>query len=131
MTLDEYTRQAQLCANLVDKGDYDGGLAALRPLIDGDLPDLDKSIMAVNMATVLDRKGLEAEALQWYDYGIGMERPHSRCFVAESKAEYLVRKGRYAEAAAIYAALLPEPFLQMQDRERITHNLAAARHRAG
>jgi hypothetical protein len=127
MDSEQYHQAAKSAADLVDKGDYVAALEVLRSLVESDLPDLDRSVMAVNMATVCDKMGQVPDALGWYDYGIALEYPLMRCFVTERKAEYLIGKGRKAEAVAVYETLLPEPFLTLGERERIRQNVAILR----
>lgn len=124
----QYYSAVQRVAELVEKQqDYPGALQLLQSLVESDLPDIDRSIMCVNMAVVCDRMGHAEHAIAWYDHGITIERPYSRGFVAMQKAAYLAGRGQKAEAAAIYESLLNEPFTTMQERDQIRHNLSAVR----
>ena len=125
MEHEQYSHAGKSIADFVDKGDYAAALAVVRSLIESDRPDLDKSITCSNGAVVCEKMGDAAAALAWYDAGIALESPHSRCFVAEEKAAYLFSKGRKAEAIAIYDELLTEPFLTTYDVARIRGNRAA------
>jgi hypothetical protein len=128
MDYDEYGQLTQRVAELVDKDkDYAQAVTILQTLIDSDLTDIDKSMMCVNMATVCNLMGHEDHALAWFDHGIALEQPLMRDFVAMRKAAYLVEKGRKAEAEAIYEQLLPAPFLTLNEREQIKHNLKVIR----
>jgi Flp pilus assembly protein TadD len=127
MNSQEYNQKIRDGAALVDRGDFAGGLAVFRALIESDLPDLDKSIMSVNAAVCCDRLGRDADAVAWYDYGIALESPFERYFVAENKAVYLAGKNRKEEAITIYEEMLTEPAMQLADLERIRANLAVLR----
>ena len=127
MTFQDYYDSVKRASDLVEQGDHASALAILKGLIDGDLPELDKAMMAMNVAIVCQKLGQDADVLAWYDYGMGLEAPFMRFSVAEGKAAYLVSKGRKAEALAIYEGLLKESFLMFRDRDRIQQYIAAVK----
>lgn len=120
MLFDKYVNTTQAVANAVDAQDYDKALQLLKGLIESDLPDLDKSVMSINVAVVWDKKGNSLEALRWYDRAVQLERPHHRYFAQQEKAKYLLGLDRKEEALSIYRGLLTKPFLVLSDQERIS-----------
>ena len=120
MDFQQYFDSAKRASDLVEQGDHAQALTILQSLIESDLPDLDKAMMAMNIAIISEKLGRESDALAWYDYGIGLETPLMRFAVAEAKAAYLISKNRRPEALAIYQSLLPEPFLMLRDHDRLS-----------
>lgn len=120
-----------LAARLVENSAYDDAVTVLRPLIECELHDLEKSMVCVNMATIYGLKGQDSDALIWYDRGINYERPHARFFVAERKAAFLAEKNWNSDSLALYERLLTEPSLTDDDRERINHNISLLKERLG
>ena len=127
MRYEDYYETAQKVSTLVDETRFEEAMGLLRGLIDSDLAELDKSVMCVNMAVVLQKMQRNDEALQWYDRGIGYEALYLRFFVAESKAGFLHQLGRNAESLEIYSQLLDQPYLTAQDNERMRNNVDALR----
>ena len=127
MRYEDYYETAQKVSTLVDETRFDEAMRLLRGLIDSDLAELDKSVMCVNMAVVLQKMQRNDEALQWYDRGIGYEALYLRFFVAESKAGFLHQLGRNQESLEIYSALLGQPYLNAQENERMRNNVDALR----
>lgn len=127
MRYEDYYDTAQKVSTLVDGGDFEQAMRLLRGLIDSDLAELDKSVMCVNMAVVLQKMQRNDEALRWYDRGIGYEALYLRFFVAEAKAGFLHQLGRNRESLEIYSQLLGQPYLTAQDNERIRNNVDALR----
>ena len=123
MQYDEYLRKAEGASAAVEKQDFDKAIALLNELVQSDLPDLDKSVMSMNIGIVWDKKQNSIEALRWYDRGIRYEKPFQRFFVYEKKAEYLWHLGRKDEAADLYRDLLERPYLMLNDQERIRATL--------
>jgi hypothetical protein len=123
----EYRATAQEGARLHDGGDWSGAAAIFdRLATDGSLPDLDRSLMARNLATVLSTAGastIEVEGA--YDRGIELERRWYRGLVRESKAVWLAEIGRSDGAIAIYDELLGEEWPMADDRDRWLHNRTA------
>jgi hypothetical protein len=126
MTLEEYDTIVKQVAELVDKDkNYPAAVELLQKLVESDLPDIDRSMMSINMATVCELMGHDAHAIQWFDHAIALERPYRRWFAANHKASFLMRKGRKDEAAAIYQSLIPEPFLTIGERTSLENHLRA------
>ncbi|MGC0143644.1 hypothetical protein [Pseudactinotalea sp. Z1732] len=88
------------------------------------LPQVDRSVMAVNLATVLQKSGADARQVEAaYDQGIALEQRVYRSFVREHKASWLDESGRPGEAAMIYRQLLAEHWPSSSERLRFQHNL--------
>jgi len=119
MLYEDYADKAHAASDAVEAKDYEGALQLLKGLVESDLPDLDKSIMSVNLAVVWDKKGNSLEALRWYDRAVQFEKPHHRYFAHLEKAAYLIRLQRREEALSIYQALLAKPFLVLSDHQKI------------
>ena len=124
MDYQEYFESAQKASKLAEAGDYENALSILLSLVSNDISDLDKSMMCLNIAILLERMGREAEVLSWYEKGISYEWPHSRCKVAENKAAYVARQGQAKESLYIYETLLTRQFLMEEDKNRIRTNIA-------
>jgi len=120
----EYFQSAQRASQQAENGDYESALSILLSLVSNDISDLDKSMMCLNIAILLERMGRETEVLSWYEKGVSYEWPHSRCKVAENKAAYLSRRGKPKESLAIYETLLMRQFLMEEDKNRIRTNIA-------
>jgi predicted ATPase len=127
----EYDGTIRQVAALVDAASYDEAIALLQGLLDSDLPDLDKSMMCVNMAVAHERKGQVEQALAWYDRGIACEAAYLRFFVVEHKAAFLHGLRRYAESLALYEGLSGLPFATSADRQRFGANIATIRKDMG
>jgi len=120
----EYFQSAQRASQQAENGDYESALSILLSLVSNDISDLDKSMMCLNIAILLERMGRETEVLSWYEKGVSYEWPHSRCKVAENKSAYLARQGKPKESLAIYETLLMRQFLMEEDKNRIRTNIA-------
>lgn len=129
MTYAEYCERCQRVADLVDKQqDYAAAVQVLQGLIDDvSLPDLDRSMMCLNVALVCEKMGHDEHALSWYEHAASIDRPMMRATASMRKADKLIQMKRSADAIALYEDLLGEPFLAMSERHVIEHNLAALR----
>jgi tetratricopeptide (TPR) repeat protein len=123
----EYFQSAQRASQQAEAGDYESALSILLSLVSNDISDLDKSMMCLNIAILLERMGRESEVLSWYEKGVSYEWPHSRCKVAENKAAYLARQGKPKESLSIYETLLMRQFLMEEDKNRIRAHSDAER----
>lgn len=123
----EYNATALLAAAQFEAGDVVEARALFERLVaDPDVPDLNRSIMGVNLATLLRAAGAkDADVEAAYDQAIELEHRWMRCFAAEHKAEWLVATGRQWEARELLARLRNEPWLMYDERDRIDANLAA------
>jgi tetratricopeptide (TPR) repeat protein len=123
MDLDTYSQRAQQASDHVNRGEFSQAMQLLQSLVESDLPAIDRAIMSLNMAIVCEKMGHHDHALQWYDYGIELEHPLMRYTVALNKADYLARTNRKPQAIAIYEMLLHEPYLALNEMERIRESL--------
>jgi len=97
-----------------------------RIVADPEVPDLDRCMMALNVANILSSSGAaEADIEAVYDRAIQFERPWLRGFAAESKAAWLAAVGRTWEARDMLQSLRQEPWLTFSERDRIDQSLAA------
>lgn len=124
MNYADYVEGTQRAADLVQAGQYDEALEILHRLLNGDISDIDKSIMCLNLAVVYDKLDQNDRALEWHDRGIVFERPYARVFVALHKAGYLATQGRVQESLQLYRELAALPFLTESDKETIRRNIA-------
>jgi hypothetical protein len=120
----EYRATAQEGARRHDSGDWRGAAAIFdRLAADVHLPDLDRAMMARNLATVLAAMGVpELEVEAAYDRGVILETPWYRGLVRESKAAWLAEIGRTDAAIAVYDELLREAWPMADDRDRWLHH---------
>ncbi len=123
VTFDQYQLSAQQASNLVEQKEYEKAIAVLQSLVESDLPAIDRSVMALNIATVCDQMGHAEHALAWYDHGIALESPLMRCFVAMTKAGYLAGKGRREDATVLYERIASEPYLTLRELDSVQQAL--------
>jgi hypothetical protein len=120
----EYRAMAQEGAALHERGEWRAAAAIFERLVaDQSLPDLDRSMMARNLATVLTSAGRapnEVEAA--FDRGIALEQRWFRGLVRESKAAWLAEIGRTDGAIAVYDSLLAEAWPMADERDRWVHH---------
>jgi len=131
MQTEHLDQSLYLAARLVENSAHDDAIIVLRPLLECELHDLEKSMVCVNMAIIHGLKGQDSDALHWYDRGIGYERTHSRFFVAERKAAFLAEKNWNTDSLTLYERLLTEPSLTDEDKKRIQHNISLIKERLG
>lgn len=113
----------------MERGEYDAAVEVLEDLLASDISDVDKAMMCLNLAAVLDKLGRVDEALVWYGTGADYEARHGRFFVAELRAAYLAEKRRDAESLVLYEELLTRPSATEDDKERFRHNIELLRQR--
>ena len=116
----------QLVDRLMRQGEYADAITVLAPFADDPLPDLQKTIVAYNVAQLYAAMGHPVETLGWYDWGLPLERALRRTLLAEAKAGYLVTLGRRDEAAAILRELLAGDRLDADGRARVEAALREA-----
>jgi tetratricopeptide (TPR) repeat protein len=126
----EYVEAVQHAAKLVEGGDHETAISLFRGLLARDISDVDKAMICLNIAIVLDKLGRPEEALSWYGTGADYEHRHARHFVAERRAAYLAEKGRHHESLALYRELLGRPALTEEDKERIRQNIELLQRRS-
>ena len=123
MDYQDYVDQANAANVLYEAGDIDGAIAGFESLVKSDISDIDKSLMAHNVARVCIKGGHIDAALEWFDYAIALEAPLCRCLIQEHKAAYLAELRRDAEAIALYEAIYILPYATEADKQRIWSNL--------
>ena len=116
----------QLVDRLMRQGEYADAITVMAPFADDPLPDLQKTIVAYNVAQLYAAMGHPVETLGWYDWGLPLERALRRTLLAEAKAGYLVTLGRRDEAAAILRELLDGDRLDADGRARVEAALREA-----
>ncbi len=116
----------QLVDRLMRQGEYADAITVMAPFADDPLPDLQKTIVAYNVAQLYAAMGHPVETLGWYDWGLPLERALRRTLLAEAKAGYLVALGRRDEAAAILRELLDGDRLDADGRARVEAALREA-----
>lgn len=124
MDRSRYVALAHQASELVDQGHHDEAIGIFHQILDLDLPEFDKGITWVNIATVRDRQGDSAAALDCLDAAVALEHGPGACFIAQHRAAYLSKLGRHAESAAAYRALLERSDLRDEDAEVFRANLA-------
>lgn len=131
MLTEHFNESLFLAARLVGNSRHDDAVTVLRPLVECELNDFEKSIVCVNLAIIFEQQGQDSDALAWYDRGIGYERAHGRFFAAERKAAFMAAKNWNTDSLTIYERLLTEPSLTDDDKERINHNISLLKERLG
>jgi hypothetical protein len=120
----EYRATAQEGAKLHERGEWRAAAAIFDRLSsDSSLPDLDRSMMARNLATVLNSAGRSPNEVEnAFDRGIALEQRWFRGLVREAKAEWLAEIGRSDGAIAVYDSLLAEAWPMADERDRWLHH---------
>ena len=119
MEYQEFVQASRQVDLLLDSGRLKDAEAALYKLILGDISEIDRSMLCVQMAGIYDKLGKSGEAIAWYDKGIASEEPLCRFYAAEKKAEYLAWLGQANHAVELCEALLKQPFLSESDKDRM------------
>lgn len=119
-----YVALAHRASALVDDARYPEAIALFEEILAAGLPDFDKGITWVNIATVRDKQGDTAAALDCLDTAMSYEHGAGACFIAQHRAAYLSKLGRHADSAAAYRALLERSDLRDEDAEVFRANLA-------
>jgi hypothetical protein len=123
----QLSESIQLVVRLLDAGDLDDALTVMAPWADAGLPDLQKTVVANNVAHIYAAMQRPVEALAWYDWGLPIERTLRRTTLAEGKAALLVALGRRDEAVAVLQPLLGGDGLDADARARVDAAMRAAR----
>lgn len=126
-----YAALAQRASDHVDAGEHRNALDVLQVLVDSDLPDFDKSMMWLNIATVLDRMGRRDEALAAHASAIECESRTDAYFATQQHAVYLSQLGRYDESIAVYESLVVRPGVTPADAQIFRTNLRTLDKLAG
>lgn len=127
MDHDEYVRIAEEADAAFEAGRHDEAARTFQDLVHSSaLPDMDRSVMAINLATVLQKMRADPRQIEWaFEQGIALERRWYRGNVREHKAAWLAQVGRTVEAAALYQQLLTEGWASSGERKRWQHNVTA------
>ena len=122
-----FNAQVYLGASRYEAGDYAGARVVFEALLaDPTIPDLNRSYMAVNLASALTAAGTpEAEIEAAYDRGIELEKPWLRMTVSEAKVAWLISQGRAWQARDMLLHLRDQRWLTFEERDRVEATLAA------
>ena len=126
-----YVELANRASDLVEAGEHKNAIELLEQLIDSDLPDFDKGVTWVNIATVQDKMGNHTEALTSYANALECESRTDSYFIAQQHASYLSQLGRYEESMAAYQTLINRPDIKSEDGEIFFANLITLEKLAG
>lgn len=118
-----YASLANRASDLVEAGQHQQAIDILGQLVQSDLPDFDKAVMSLNIATVRDKMGDHEAALASYADALAYEGRTSSYFVAQQHAAYLSGLGRYEESISAYHALIERPDVKPEDREIFAANV--------
>jgi hypothetical protein len=125
--LQQLSDSIALVAKLAERGDYADALTVMVPWADAPLEDMQKTVVAHNVAHLYVSMQRPVEALAWFDWGLPIERPLRRTLLAEAKAALLAQRGRRDEAAAVLQGLVDDGSGDDAARQRIAASLAALR----
>ncbi|MBD5787488.1 tetratricopeptide repeat protein [Cellulosimicrobium terreum] len=125
MDFDEYALVMRSAADAHESGRTEEATDAYRRLLeDPGLADVDRAMVAVNLATALTAAGApHSEVEGVYDRGVGFESRWQRGFATESKAVWLAGLGRVDAARRVYQGLLAQGWASMDERRRWSHNV--------
>jgi len=118
-----YVSLARRASDLVDQGQYPAAIEIFEQFVGSDLPDFDKGISWVNIATVQEKMGNREAALASYEQAVECERKTTSYFIAQQHASYLSQLGRFQESLAIYQALLDRPEVSREDGDIFFANI--------
>ena len=118
-----YASLANRASDLVEAGEHRQAIEVLEQLVQSDLPDFDKAMMSLNIATVRDKMGDHAGALASYARALEYEGRTGSYFVAQQHAAYLSGLGRYEESISAYQDLIERPDVKPEDREIFVANV--------
>lgn len=126
-----YVSLATRASDLVDQGEHRQAIEVFEQLVDSDLPDVDKGVMWLNIATVQDKMDLHQEALASYANALECERRVGSYFIAQQHAAYLSQLGMYGESMAAYQTLIERPDVTADDARIFQANLRTLEKLAG
>ena len=126
-----YASLANRASDLVEAGEHQQAIEILEQLVDSDLPDFDKAVMSLNIATVRDKMGDHDAALASYADALAYEGMTDSYFVAQQHAAYLSGLGRFEESITAYQGLIERPDVKAEDREIFAANVVTLRKLAG
>ncbi|MBD8077827.1 hypothetical protein [Cellulosimicrobium arenosum] len=125
MDYDEFAQAMRAASDAHEAGRSSEAVDTYRRLLDDPtLADVDKAMVAVNLATVLSAVGAPNSEIEGvYDRGISVESRWMRGFATESKAVWLAGLGRVDAARRVYQSLLGQGWASMSDRHRWASNV--------
>lgn len=110
-----YASLARRASDLVDAGEHQQAIEVLEQLVTSGLPDFDKAMMWVNIATVQDKMGDRTASLASYETALQCERRTTSYFVAQQHAAYLSQLGMYERSISAYQALVDREDVKPED----------------
>lgn len=117
-------------AALFEQGDHAGAADLFRQICARpDVGQSDKALMFINLATICEKMGRHDQAIQAFD---DARAQSLQCYfyVEQSRAVFLIRTGRSAEAIPLIENLLRHPALTGDYRVGCEENLRIARQHA-
>ena len=92
--LQQLSDSIALVAKLMDRGEAADALTVMAPWADAPLADLQKTVVANNVAHIYVAMQRPVEALAWYDWGLPIERRLGATRLAEARKALLKQLGR-------------------------------------
>lgn len=123
MDRDRYHALAKEASGLVDQGEYARAIEIFEQIAGSDLPDFDRAISWVNIATVEDKRGRTEDALACLARALDYERKTDSYFIAQHRAAYLSKLGRHRESLSAYRELMDQPDLKPDDAAVFRSNI--------
>lgn len=124
MNREQYAALAKEASGFVDQGEYARAIEIFEQLAASDLPDFDRAISWVNIATVEDKRGRTEDALACLARALDFERRTDSYFIAQHRAAYLSKLKRHRESLSAYRALMERPDLKSEDAAVFRSNIA-------
>lgn len=110
-----YVSLAKQASDLVDQGEYGKATEIFEQIAGSELPDVDKCISWVNLATVEDKRGDSEAALACLARALDYERKTDAYFIAQHRAAYLSKIGRHRDSLSAYRDLVDRPGVRPDD----------------
>jgi tetratricopeptide (TPR) repeat protein len=126
-----YASLAHRASDLVEAGEHRQAIDVLQQLVDSELPDFDRAMMWLNIATVHDKMGNAPDALAAYDRALDLERGTDGYFIAQQHAAYLSQLGRYEDSIAAYRQLHAQTNVKQEDADVFLANIRTLEALAG
>jgi tetratricopeptide (TPR) repeat protein len=126
-----YASLANRASDLVEAGEHQQAIDVLAQLVESELPDFDKAVMWLNIATVQDKMGNPEGALASYASALEWEGRTSSYFVAQQHAAYLAHLGKYDDGISVYQSLIERTDVKPEDREVFVANITTLQKLAG
>jgi tetratricopeptide (TPR) repeat protein len=123
MNYKDFQNRVDYGTQMFDSGNMQAALEVFTGLVDGDVSDLDKCSMCLNIAVVYDKLGNTQQCLEWYARAVQYEKPHCRFEAQEYWANYLKQIGRPRESLKLLEGLLATTHLTESDKVRVRENI--------